>query len=250
MGRVAEVPSGDSHWPHYLAAWVHDLEGDGELTTSFTHYGDSDDFDVAGLRAHAARIATFARQVLLTADELDAGGGRLGADPESAQERRTWTIAFEEGGNISGYLPPWIERSSTDDYTEKKLRADRLGLLVDIDHWLSVEGVEMNVTGPGFDDPAEPEELFRGHLQVRPFDKEPGARVPHVDLEVVEGRWMQNLVPADLAGISDKLRLQAERLDNLRAQLVCARADWEANACPTREAGQEDRSSSARCGVL
>ncbi|MEU3193166.1 hypothetical protein ABZ686_21590 [Streptomyces sp. NPDC006992] len=230
LGLVAEVPSGDTVWPQHLAAWVHDIEGDGELVASVTHFGDSDDLDAAGLRIHAARIAAFARQVLLTADELDAGGGRLVANPESEQKRRTWTIAFDEGGSISGYLPPWAERSSTDAYAEKKLRPDRLGLLVDIDHWLSVEGVEMNVAGPGFDDPAEPEELFRGHLQVRPFDKEPRARVPHVDLQVVDGRWMENLTPADLTEISDKLRLQAERLDQVRAQLVQARADWEANA--------------------
>ncbi|MGW5674023.1 DUF6907 domain-containing protein [Streptomyces sp. NPDC003860] len=77
---------------------------------------------------------------------------------------------------------------------------------------------------------AEPEEIFRGHLQVRPFDSDPASRVPHVDLEVLEGRWMENLGPADLADIADKLRAQAARLDETRKMLVQARIDWEANA--------------------
>ncbi|WP_406452615.1 hypothetical protein OG782_19325 [Streptomyces sp. NBC_00876] len=230
MGVVAEVPgTGQGSSPH-LRAWLHDLEGDGELTASVTHEGDSDDFDGAGLRSYAMSIGTFASQVMELADQLQARTCLSEPAADTVKRPTTWTIAIEGGGQLSGYLPPWAERSSVDDYAEQPLRADSLRLLVDIDHWLAVEGVEMHVVGPGCNDPAEPEEIFRGHLQVRPFDNDAPTRVPHVDLEVVEGRWMENLGPADLADIADKLRTQAARLDEIRKTLVQARIDWEANA--------------------
>ncbi|MFJ8561938.1 DUF6907 domain-containing protein [Streptomyces microflavus] len=230
MGVVAEVlGTGQESAPH-LRAWLHDLDGDGELTASVTHQGDSDDFDVAGLRSYAMRVGAFASQVMEIADQLQATTYSPDPTAETVKRPTTWTITIEGGGHLSGYLPPWVERSSVDGYAEKPLRADRLGLLVDIDHWLTVEGVEMSVAGPGCNDLAELEEIFRGHLQVRPFDSDPPSRVPHVDLEVVEGRWMENLGPADLADIADKLRTQAARLDETRKMLVQARIDWEANA--------------------
>jgi hypothetical protein len=164
------------------------------------------------------------------ADQLQAEPYSPEPTADTVKKLTTWTIAIEGGGRLSGYRPPWAERSSVDGYAKKPLSADRLGLLVDIDHWLAVEGVEMNVAGPGYNDLAEPEEIFRGHLQVRPFDSDPSSRVPHVDLEVVEGRWIENLGPADLADIADKLRVQAARLDETRKMLVQARIDWEANA--------------------
>ncbi|NEB41478.1 hypothetical protein [Streptomyces sp. SID14515] len=230
MGVVADVSSTRQGSLPHVRAWLHDLNGDGELTASVTYEGESDDFDIAGLRAHAVRVGAFAGQVMALADQLQAGTYSPDPTAITAKKPSTWTIAIEGGGQISGHLPPWIERSSAADFAEKPLRADRLGLLVDIDHWLSIEGVEMNVAGPGYEDPAEPEEILRGHLQVRPFDSDPASRVPHVDLEVVEGRWMENLGPADLADIADKLREQAARLDDTRQMLVEARIDWEANA--------------------
>lgn len=125
------------------------------------------------------------------ADQLQAGTYSPEPTADTVKKPTAWTITIEGGGRISGHLPPWVERSSVDDYAEKPLRADRLGLLVDIGHSLTVEGVEMNVAGPVYKDLAEPEEIFRGHLQVRPFDSDPPSRAPHVDLEVVEGRWME-----------------------------------------------------------
>ncbi|MER5769035.1 hypothetical protein [Streptomyces sp. NPDC001985] len=230
MGVVAEVLDTGQGSPPHLQAWLHDLDGDGELTAGFTHRGDSDDLDVAGLRFYAMRVGAFASQVLVLADELQAGTYSPEPIADTVKKPTTWTIPIEGGGHISGHLPPWVERSSVDHYAEKPLRADRLGLLVDIDHWLTIDGVEMNVAGPGYKDLAEPEEIFRGHLQVRPFDSDPPSRVRHVDLEVVEGRWMENLGPADLADIADKLRAQAARLDETRKMLVQARIDWETNA--------------------
>lgn len=159
---------------------------------------------------------------------LDAGirilTGQHGTETPPA-EGRTWTLAIEGGGQISGYRPPWAEHSSTDD-SNKPLRADRLEQLVDLDHWTSFDGVELMVDGPGFGDPAEVEDVFRGQLQVRPFDSAPAERVPHVDLEVVENRWMTALGPDELAGVISSLRAQADRLEQVHAQLVAARADW------------------------
>ncbi|MGW5674021.1 hypothetical protein ACWEV4_02850 [Streptomyces sp. NPDC003860] len=152
MGVVAEVPgTGQESSPH-LCAWLHDLQGDGELTASVTHRDDSDDFDAAGLRSYAMRIGAFASQVMALADQLQAGTYSPEPTADTVKKPTTWTITIEGGGHISGYLPPWGEGSSVDQFAEKPLRADRLGLLVDIDHWLAVEGVEMNVAGPGYND--------------------------------------------------------------------------------------------------
>ncbi|WJD99737.1 DUF6907 domain-containing protein [Streptomyces antimycoticus] len=147
-----------------------------------------------------------------------------------ARERGTWTITTTDGQTVTGYLPSWAEA----DPSEKDLDPARLPLqLADLAHVARFDGAPLRVFSPGYEGfkgGVFEEAVFAATLDVHPYDDEPVRRQPTVNLEVVQDHWIENLGPDELADVIAKVRAQMDRLDDVHARLVQARAEWQARA--------------------
>lgn len=144
-----------------------------------------------------------------------------------------WTMTTTAGHTISGPLPPWDEcNPSRTDVTPDLLRSH----LSDLTHCRSFPGQTLDIStgayvsgdGKRYVGPAE---VLRTQITCRPYDDDPAERVPLANVELLAGGddWIENLDPNGVADLAAKLRAQADRLDEVRVQLIAARADWAAN---------------------
>lgn len=149
------------------------------------------------------------------------------ADPDPGE---TWTLSVKGGGTFTGYLPAWADENPT----ESDVPAEDLSFkLKDIMHSRCIQGVPLNVHTPSCcADVAGVygESLFSGHLSVTPHSVDPGEHLPTVSLQLVDDHWLQDLGPDELADVITKLRQQVDRLADVHAHLIQARADWATHA--------------------
>ncbi|MDT0270280.1 hypothetical protein RM844_28875 [Streptomyces sp. DSM 44915] len=151
--------------------------------------------------------------------------------PEADAGPRTWTVTVDGGTPITGYRPAWAENDPSQDVT-----ADRIGaVLPDLGMYRYYDGsagVPIFCAADG-DRPAGPLALpmLRAVMTVHPY-REAAQQQPTVDVEVLgdSDEWMENLTPEQLADVIAAVRAQCDRLDQVHADLIAARADWEANA--------------------
>jgi hypothetical protein len=66
-----------------------------------------------------------------------------------------------------------------------------------------------------------------GSIDCAPYSEDPTARLPVVNLQLVDDYWLHNLDPDQLGTIATQLRAQADHLDHeVRPALISAREDW------------------------
>jgi anti-sigma regulatory factor (Ser/Thr protein kinase) len=138
----------------------------------------------------------------------------------------TWTITTTDGTVYEGYLPDWAE----DDPTEVDVPPDELAQrLALVNHRTFFEGPLMPVTAPDLWDGPQDEPVLEGSIDCNPHDPDPHHRIPVVNLQLAEGRWILGLDPHQLTEIATKLREHADLLDQkIRPALTAARDDWTA----------------------
>jgi hypothetical protein len=135
---------------------------------------------------------------------------------------RTWTVTTATGHTTSGYLPPWAEYDpSRTDVPVEQLETT----LADVAHWAWFSGQSMRIATD--DGPGTNTVILDGSIDCHPFAENPDARIPVVNLQIIDDYFINNLNPDGLAVIAAKLRAQAEYLDHeVRPALIAARTDW------------------------
>ncbi|MBD0739057.1 DUF6907 domain-containing protein [Streptomyces sp. CBMA29] len=137
-------------------------------------------------------------------------------------ERLTWTITTTIGYTATGYLPVWAD----DDPSATDVPPQRFATeLADITHHQAFSGQLMAVSVT--DAPGTETVILSGSIDCAPYSEDPTARLPVVNLQLVDDYWLHNLDPDQLATIATQLRTQADHLDHeVRPALIAARDDW------------------------
>lgn len=148
----------------------------------------------------------------------------IGPSPESPN---CWAITTTAGYSASGYLPTWAQ----DDPSQDGVPLERLPIaLADIRHQTTFAGQTAQIWNPtaGRDETqAEETAVLWGTIDCRPYADQPQARMPLVNIAVVNDCWITDLDPDGVTNLAALLRAQADRLDhNIRPRLLAARADW------------------------
>jgi anti-sigma regulatory factor (Ser/Thr protein kinase) len=140
----------------------------------------------------------------------------------------TWTITTTDGTVSEGYLPDWAEDDPTEIDVPVEELPQRLAL---INHRTFFEGPLMPVTAPDLWDGPQDEAVLEGSIDCNPHDPDPRKRMPVVNLQLAEGRWILGLTPHQLTEIATKLREHADLLDQkIRPALTAARENWIAHS--------------------
>ncbi|MFE2639336.1 DUF6907 domain-containing protein [Streptomyces scopuliridis] len=152
------------------------------------------------------------------------------AQEQATPKARTWSISTESGTTVSGHLPAWAE----DDPSKTDLPDGKLHFhLADVTHYQAFPGQPMVINTPfGIDGGREiyEENVFCATITCSPHSPAPTHRVPTATIAVVEDCVMEYLDPQGVTDVAAKLRAQADRLDQVAADLAHARADWAENA--------------------
>jgi hypothetical protein len=140
----------------------------------------------------------------------------------SAEAQPTWTITTTTGYTAAGYLPPWAEDDpSATDVPPQHFATE----LADITHHQPFPGQRMTVA---LTDALGTETvILSGSIDCAPYSEDPAARLPVVNLQLVDDYWLHNLDPDQLVTIATQLRTQADHLDHeVCPALIAAREDW------------------------
>ncbi|WP_333768670.1 DUF6907 domain-containing protein [Streptomyces sp. IBSBF 2435] len=140
----------------------------------------------------------------------------------AALSARTWTITTTNGYTTVGYLPAWAD----DDPSTTNVPPQHLGTeLADMNHHQPFPGQRMTIALT--DTPGIGTVILSGSIDCAPYSEDPTARLPVVNLQLVDDYWLHNLDPDQLGVIASQLRAQADHLDHeVRPALISAREDW------------------------
>lgn len=111
--------------------------------------------------------------------------------------------------------PAWCSDSHHND-------AD--GRLDDLRHGVCLDGTLLPLFDADLGAVAMP--LLAARLNVDPYSENPNRRVPHVVLELWQGRVMECLSPDDFAAVIRQVRVQCDRLEEIHRRLAAAQADY------------------------
>jgi hypothetical protein len=137
------------------------------------------------------------------------------ATVSSESAPRTWLRRIHSGGQIVETCPDWC----TDTH-----RNDGSGCLDDLVHGAAFDGPELAV----FDavHGSLPTPILVGRINVDPYSSDPRRNVPHIHLEPFQDEVMECLTPDEFAAVIAQVRAHCDRLDEVHAQLVKARAEY------------------------
>ncbi|GAB2782531.1 hypothetical protein GCM10027091_15610 [Streptomyces daliensis] len=133
------------------------------------------------------------------------------------------------GGQIEGRGLSCCEECQNGEHDEQNLDPDRARMfLVDLCHTFHCDGFKADI----FEDchGRYTDTLLGARMYCSPYGHALEEQEPLVDIELGEGRHVENLTPDGMATFIANLREQADRLDNVRVQLVAARAEWNGEA--------------------
>ncbi|MGW5094239.1 DUF6907 domain-containing protein [Streptomyces nodosus] len=135
---------------------------------------------------------------------------------------RTWTYTDRDDGTQRTVNCPAFCRN---DHSR-----DILSPTYTQDIWHQDHGVGVHVALTDTNEPATPWRVLEPQLAVIPgsTDSE-GYRVPHVNVEIVDGVWSAPLGPDELAEFIETLSDGLDGLRVMHSKLVTARTDWLAN---------------------
>ncbi|WP_326768825.1 hypothetical protein OG978_33655 [Streptomyces sp. NBC_01591] len=128
---------------------------------------------------------------------------------------RTWLRQIHSGGQIFETCPAWC----TDNH-----RSDDSGFLDDLSHGAHFNGPELPVSDA--EHGSLPMPVFAGRINVDPYSEDPRRSVPHIHLEPFQDEVMECLDPREFAAVIAQVRAHCDRLDEVHAQLVKARAEY------------------------
>lgn len=141
----------------------------------------------------------------------------------AAASPRTWLRHIVGGGQIVETCPEFCASSHL---------GDERGMLTDLVH----SGSEVSTQVEVFDQwsagvPVTASAPFlAARVQVDPYSDDPRRNVPHVALEPWQDEIMEGLTPDGLAAVIAQIRAHCDRLEQVHAQLVQARAEHGAGA--------------------
>ena len=127
---------------------------------------------------------------------------------------RSWLRKIAGGGQIIEACPSYCTDSHFND--------DRT-YLADLSHGTYFAGVELPVFDAEHGTRLAP--VLSGRINIDPYSSDPRRNVPHMDLEPWQDEVMECLDPEEVAAVIAKVRAQCDRLEELHAQLVAARAE-------------------------
>ncbi|GAA2796444.1 DUF6907 domain-containing protein [Streptomyces showdoensis] len=131
---------------------------------------------------------------------------------------RTWTFTDTATGERKTFtcMPGCID--SHDEVRDGETLAE--------DIWCYRQSSD--VTLP-INDSGRPEELsvLRAMMNVDPFDRRIAHRLPHIDLEVMDGAWIEGLDPDGFATVISTLQGRVDELRAMHAELVAVRAAYQ-----------------------
>ncbi|MFJ1699449.1 DUF6907 domain-containing protein [Streptomyces sp. NPDC088252] len=128
---------------------------------------------------------------------------------------RTWLRRIHSGGQVVETCPAWC----TDSH-----RNDDSGFLEDLSHGTRFDGPGLAVFDAGHGTLSMP--VLAGRINVDPYSDDPRRSVPHIHLEPFQDEVMECLTPDEFAEVITQVRAHCDRLDEVHAQLVKARAEY------------------------
>ncbi|MEU7376576.1 DUF6907 domain-containing protein [Streptomyces albidoflavus] len=114
---------------------------------------------------------------------------------------------------------PWCQDDHTRDEHDGIFRAD-------VTHIRRYEGTSVPVFWPGKDGGVEDTTILTPQLDVMPFSDTPARREPVVTVTLIEDHPVEDMGPDELEAFIATIRDQCDRLDQVHADLVAARAKW------------------------
>lgn len=137
--------------------------------------------------------------------------------PPFAEQPRCEKATIQE---ILDQCPSWCASDHQRDIETGEFRVDVTHARHDTG---PVAGMHVDGEGEGI-----PVRVLGAILDVHPFSESLHQRLPNVSVEIVDGHWVEDMDPAALANLIAMLRGRLDDLDRVHAQLLAARAEWEA----------------------
>ncbi|WP_030323162.1 DUF6907 domain-containing protein [Streptomyces flavochromogenes] len=130
---------------------------------------------------------------------------------------RTWTFTDRDSGETLTFT---CMAGCTDDHREI-----RDGVAVADDVWCLKSLGELTLP---INENGAPEELsvLRASMNVDPFDRRIAQRLPHIDLEVMDGAFIESLDPDGFATVINTLQGRLDEMRAMHADLVATRAAY------------------------
>lgn len=135
------------------------------------------------------------------------------------EQARTWSfIARNTGDLMHVTCPSWCTSDHSTDM-ETPTHPD--------DIWCQAHG---RTTTLPINDNGTPEEtcVLSSTLNVRPFDRNLNARMPHVSVEVMQDAWIEDLDPDAFEHVINTLQSQVDALRRAHTELIRAREEYRA----------------------
>jgi hypothetical protein len=126
---------------------------------------------------------------------------------QSTSSPRTWLRRIIGGGQIVERCAAWCVASHTHDAHSN---------LTDLTHRTAPVSVELLV------------EALIAEVRVDPYSENPRRHVPYATFEATDGFMLDELGPEELAAIIALIRKHCDRLDEVVALLIQARAEYAA----------------------
>ncbi|MEU0809543.1 hypothetical protein [Streptomyces sp. NPDC005970] len=143
--------------------------------------------------------------------------------PAAPAEPRTFTFPLRDGSTLTETCPPGCT-------TDHQPQTERPQFLSDIWHHIGDEAV-LPLTVFDAEDGSVEDRFLAAQVTVSPHGHAARLRVPHVSLDIAQDySVMEGMTPDELGTVINKLAAHVDQLRGVHAQLVRARADWQANA--------------------
>ncbi|QKV94239.1 hypothetical protein HUT19_22800 [Streptomyces sp. NA02950] len=180
------------------------------------------DTNSAGLRQLASRMRHGACGFDRLADQLAAIEQGAPAAPQPAAPP-TWTMRTHDGDEHTETCPTWCTTTEIHQReTESTIHPS--------DIWHQSDHVAMPLVLTESRETYEDLVLI-ADVAVIPHADEAEQRIPHVNMQMIGDQdfWTGPMGPDEFGAVIDKLAAHVDQLRAVHAQLVQARADWQAN---------------------
>lgn len=178
------------------------------------------DLDSAGLSQLIANITAALPRLHALRNQLAATEQGTTAP---AAEPRTFTFPLRDGGTLTETCPRGCDLDHQPQ-TERREHAE--------DIWHHI-GDDPHLTLTVFDpeDGKAEDQFLSAQVTVAPHETDPRLSVPHVSLAIAQDySVMEGMGPDEFGTVIDHLAAHVDRLRGVHAQLVQARAEWQARA--------------------
>lgn len=213
--------------PGLLAFHLTQFGNDDEVRVAFRGDGDWPDLSLAEFDQLLTDTSRWRAEALAVRAQLIELVTESGGRPAP----RTWVTRLHEKAGVGEHTetcPSWC----TSDHN---CEVDRKNGIFPIDIWHQTDSVALPLQLiEGFNERVE-YNVLSAEVCVIPHASEPhdlpGRNAPHVQMQMVEGDdgyWTAPMGPEEFGAVIDQLAAHVDRLRGVHAQLVTARAEWDA----------------------